>query len=90
MIGSIIGALIVGVIVGVLGRLIAPGRQNIPFWLTVLVGIVAAFLGTLVARAFGVEDTAGIDWWELLFQIVIAAVGVTLAAAVYPRARSSA
>ncbi|HEV2087738.1 MAG TPA: GlsB/YeaQ/YmgE family stress response membrane protein [Cryptosporangiaceae bacterium] len=85
---GLITALIVGVIIGVIGRLVAPGRQNIPFWLTILVGIVAALLGTFVARLFGVADTAGIDWIELLFQIVIAAVGVTLAAAVYPRSRS--
>jgi len=82
-IGSIIGALVIGLIIGLLGKLVAPGKQGIPLWLTIVVGVVAAFLGTLVARIFGVVDTPGIDWIELVVQIAIAAVGVTLAAGVY-------
>ena len=49
-IGSIIGAIIIGLVLGVLGRLFAPGKQNIPIWLTIVVGIVAAFIGTFIAR----------------------------------------
>ncbi|TWP48185.1 GlsB/YeaQ/YmgE family stress response membrane protein [Lentzea tibetensis] len=82
---SILGALIIGLIIGVLGKLVAPGKQAIPIWLTLIVGIAAAFLGTFVARAFGVADTAGIDWIELVFQVVIAAVGVSVVAGVYGR-----
>ena len=80
---GILGAIIIGLVIGALGRLILPGKQDIPIWLTIVVGIVAAFLGTLVARIFGVVDTPGIDWIELVIQIAIAAVGVTLAAGVY-------
>ncbi|MGI5501495.1 GlsB/YeaQ/YmgE family stress response membrane protein [Lentzea sp. CA-135723] len=82
-IGSIIGALVIGLILGVLGRLFAPGKQNIPIWLTIIVGIVAAFIGTWIARLLGVEDTPGIDWIELIVQIVVAAVGVSLVAGMY-------
>ncbi|PRY30923.1 GlsB/YeaQ/YmgE family stress response membrane protein [Umezawaea tangerina] len=82
-IGSVIGALVIGLVLGVLGKLVAPGKQGIPIWLTIVVGIVAAFLGTFVARIFGVVDTPGIDWIELLVQIALAAVGVTLAAGIY-------
>ena len=84
-IGSIIGALVIGLIIGLLGKLVAPGKQSIPIWLTIVVGIIAAFLGTWVARIFGVADTAGIDWIEVIIQVAIAAVGVTLAAGVYGR-----
>ncbi|GAA3341903.1 transglycosylase [Amorphoplanes nipponensis] len=75
---GIITALIVGLIIGALGRLVVPGKQNIPIWLTMVIGVVAALLGTVIARAFGVESTSGIDWIELLFQVVLAAVGVAL------------
>ena len=75
---GIITALIVGLIVGALGRLVVPGRQNIPIWLTMVIGVVAALLGTVLARAFGVDKTGGIDWIELAFQIVLAAIGVAL------------
>ena len=82
-IGGVISALIVGLIIGLLGKLIAPGKQAIPIWLTIIVGIVAAFLGTFIARALGVEDTPGIDWIEIIVQVVIAAIGVSLVAGFY-------
>ena len=84
-IGSIIGAIIIGLVLGVLGRLFAPGKQNIPIWLTILVGIVAAFIGTFIARLLGVADTRGIDWIELIIQIIVAAIGVSLVAGLYGR-----
>jgi uncharacterized membrane protein YeaQ/YmgE (transglycosylase-associated protein family) len=85
---SIITAIIVGAIIGVLARLILPGRQNIPIWLTIVIGIVAAFLGTFLARAIGIPTaTSGIDWLELLVQLVVAVIGVALVAGVYGRRR---
>ncbi|GGQ80202.1 GlsB/YeaQ/YmgE family stress response membrane protein [Couchioplanes azureus] len=75
---GIITALIVGLIIGALGRLVVPGKQNIPIWLTMVIGVVAALLGTVIARAIGVADTSGVDWTELLFQVVLAALGVAL------------
>lgn len=77
---GIISALIVGLIIGALGRLVVPGRQNLPIWLTILIGVGAALLGTVIARALGVAETRGFDWTELLFQVVLAAIGVALVA----------
>ncbi|MFE2756699.1 GlsB/YeaQ/YmgE family stress response membrane protein [Actinosynnema sp. NPDC059335] len=82
-IGGVISALIVGLILGLLGKLVAPGKQAIPLWLTIIVGIVAAFIGTFIARALGVEDTPGIDWIEIIVQVIIAAIGVSLVAGFY-------
>ena len=82
-IGGVISALIVGLIIGLLGKLVAPGKQAIPIWLTIIVGIVAAFIGTFIARALGVEDTPGIDWIEIIVQVIIAAIGVSLVAGFY-------
>lgn len=85
MIINIIQAIIIGAILGFVGRLVAPGKQNIPVWLTIVVGIVAAFIGTYIARLFGVADTSGIDWIELIIQIIVAAIGVTVVAGIYGR-----
>jgi uncharacterized membrane protein YeaQ/YmgE (transglycosylase-associated protein family) len=82
---GIITAIVIGAIIGFLGRLVAPGKQNIPIWLTVLVGIVAAFIGTFIARLFGVASTGGIDWIELILQVIVAAIGVTIVAGAYGR-----
>ncbi|MGW0434295.1 GlsB/YeaQ/YmgE family stress response membrane protein [Micromonospora sp. NPDC003197] len=80
---GIITALIVGLIVGAIGRLIVPGRQNMPMWLHMLIGVGAALLGTVLARAMGIAtQTAGIDWTELLVQVVLAALAVALVAGV--------
>ncbi|OLR92487.1 GlsB/YeaQ/YmgE family stress response membrane protein [Actinokineospora bangkokensis] len=84
-VAGIISALIIGLIIGALGRLVVPGKQSIPIWLTIVIGIVAALVGTLIARAVGVGDTRGIDWIEILIQVVLAAVGVALVAGVYGR-----
>ncbi|MFI9589070.1 GlsB/YeaQ/YmgE family stress response membrane protein [Nonomuraea sp. NPDC052265] len=82
---GIISALIIGLVIGVLGRLVVPGRQSIPIWLTIVIGIVAALIGTVIAAAVGVADTRGIDWIELVIQVVLAALGVALAAGLYGR-----
>lgn len=84
-ISGIISAIIIGLIIGALGRLVVPGRQSIPIWLTIVIGIVAAFVGTLLAAAIGVANTSGIDWIELIFQVVLAAAGVYLVAGSYRR-----
>jgi uncharacterized membrane protein YeaQ/YmgE (transglycosylase-associated protein family) len=82
---GIITAIIIGAIIGFVGRLVAPGKQNIPIWLTIVVGIVAAFIGTWIAGLFGVASTGGIDWIELILQVVVAAIGVTVVAGIYNR-----
>lgn len=82
---GIITAIIVGLIIGALGRLIAPGKQGIPIWLTIIVGIAAAFIGSAIARAAGYADTSGFDWLEFFTQVGIAAVGVSLVSGMYSR-----
>jgi uncharacterized membrane protein YeaQ/YmgE (transglycosylase-associated protein family) len=83
---GIITAIVIGAIIGALGRLVVPGRQPIPIWLTIVIGIVAAFVGTFIARALGIPTaTGGIDWRELLVQVVVAAIGVFAVASMYGR-----
>ena len=85
---GIITAIIIGAVIGALGRFVLPGRQSIPIWLTILVGIVAALLGSVIAGALGFRETGGIDWLELLLQIALAAVGVALVAGIGGRRMS--
>ncbi|MEU3980749.1 GlsB/YeaQ/YmgE family stress response membrane protein [Streptomyces sp. NPDC026672] len=75
-IAGIISAIVIGIIIGVLGRLVVPGRQHIGIVLTIVVGIVAALLGSAIAAGLGVADTDGPDWIEWFIQIALAAVGV--------------
>lgn len=77
-ISGIFTALVVGVIIGALGRLVVPGKQRISLLWTIVIGIVAALVGTLLAGVIGVDDTRGIDWIELALQVGLAAAGVVL------------
>ncbi|MEU7986060.1 GlsB/YeaQ/YmgE family stress response membrane protein [Streptosporangium canum] len=78
MIGSIVSAIVIGAIIGALARLIIPGRQNLSIGLTLIVGIVAALIGTLIAALLGIANTRGIDWWEHIIQLALAVIGVLL------------
>ncbi|MDH6432113.1 putative membrane protein YeaQ/YmgE (transglycosylase-associated protein family) [Streptomyces canus] len=71
-----ISAIVIGIVIGVLGRLVVPGRQHIGMLWTILIGIVAAFIGTGIAAGLDVADTKGVDWVEWLIQIAVAALGV--------------
>ncbi|WP_049568941.1 GlsB/YeaQ/YmgE family stress response membrane protein [Nonomuraea sp. SBT364] len=77
---SILGAIVIGAVIGAIGRLLLPGKQAIGWILTIVVGIVAALIGTVIAQVLGVETTSGIDWIELVMQVVLAIVGVGLVA----------
>lgn len=80
MIGAILWAVIGGTIIGFLGRLLLPGKQDISVWLTIGVGILAALLGGLVATWLGVGETSGIDWIRHIIQVALAVLFVWLAA----------
>jgi uncharacterized membrane protein YeaQ/YmgE (transglycosylase-associated protein family) len=83
---GIISAIIVGLIIGALGRLVVPGRQPIPIWLTLVIGIIAAFIGGFIAAAFGYSNAnGGIPWIQIILQVVVAAIGVAIAAGAYTR-----
>lgn len=84
-VNGFVSAIIVGMIVGVLGRLLIPGKQPIGIVLTLLVGIGAAFLGTFVAGRTGITYEYGIDWFELLIQVVVAGIAVVILTAVFRR-----
>ncbi|MEE6170225.1 MULTISPECIES: GlsB/YeaQ/YmgE family stress response membrane protein [unclassified Mycolicibacterium] len=85
---GIVSAILIGIVVGLIGRLLVPGRQPIGFLVTILVGIVSAFIGTAIARALGIPtDTNGVDWLELLVQVIVAALGVALVASLMGRRR---
>jgi uncharacterized membrane protein YeaQ/YmgE (transglycosylase-associated protein family) len=77
-IDGVITAIIVGAIIGGLGRLVIRGKQQISLLMTIVIGIVAALIGTFIAVRLGVANTPGIDWIELFIQVGLAAVGVTL------------
>ncbi|UUZ58165.1 GlsB/YeaQ/YmgE family stress response membrane protein [Nocardioides sp. B-3] len=60
---TILFFLIVGTIVGLIGKFLAPGdKDNIPLWLTVICGIGGMVLGGVIYRAFDGDGSDGLDW----------------------------
>ncbi len=75
---TVIGALIAGVIIGPLARLVLPGKQNVSIGMTIVLGAVGAFVGGIVYQVLGGGDTSGIDWIKLFIQVAVAAIAVVI------------
>lgn len=79
MIGTLIGAIIAGLIIGALGRLLVPGKQDISILVTILIGVVASLAANLILGAlFGYSGGGGISWWYWIVGAILAAVGIVL------------
>jgi uncharacterized membrane protein YeaQ/YmgE (transglycosylase-associated protein family) len=62
-----------GLVIGALGRLVLPGRQDISLLATALIGIAASLLGGILANAFDV------GWIiQFLVAVALAAIGITV------------
>ncbi|HET9829620.1 MAG TPA: GlsB/YeaQ/YmgE family stress response membrane protein [Nocardioidaceae bacterium] len=83
---GIIGVIIAGIIIGLLGKFVAPGdKDNIPLWLTLLCGIGGVIIGWYIYSAFGGNGSSGVDWVRWIVAIVVAAVLVVIASTVTGR-----
>jgi len=77
MLWTIITAIIGGLIIGGLARLVMPGKQNIGVIMTILLGVVGSFLGSWICySAFNYSNKNG--GWEVIPFIVGVAVAVVL------------
>jgi uncharacterized membrane protein YeaQ/YmgE (transglycosylase-associated protein family) len=83
---EIVGILIAGLIIGLLGKLVAPGgKDNTPLWLTLLCGIGGVLLGLAVYTAFGGDGSPGVDWTRWAVSVALAAVLVVVASSLTGR-----
>ncbi len=89
VLGTIIGALLAGLIIGPLARLVLPGKQNISLGMTIVVGAIGALVGGFIAQALGVGETDGIDWIKHAIQVGVAAIVVVLYGSMTGRSSTS-
>jgi uncharacterized membrane protein YeaQ/YmgE (transglycosylase-associated protein family) len=87
--GNILWIIIGGAIIGVLARLLLPGRQNVPWWAVIGVGIVGMFVGDFLAGLLGVKETSGFDWIRHGLQLVVGVAGIAGLVAIMGRTKSS-
>ncbi len=76
---EIIGLIIAGLIVGALGRLVNPGRDAMPIWATILLGIGSVLLVGLL-----LGDGADLGFWGYVIAVIVAAILVTVLQRVWP------
>ena len=89
MLHTILSALVAGIIIGPLARLVLPGRQNISLVMTVVLGAVGALAGSAIFHAIsGRSNTPGIDWVALGIGVVVAAAAIVMYATVTGRERT--
>ncbi|CAM5625841.1 hypothetical protein SVIOM74S_04187 [Streptomyces violarus] len=67
-ISGAISAIVIGIVISFLGRLLIPARQRVGIHWTILIGLAAAFIGIGIASGLDVADTKGVDWVEWLIQ----------------------
>lgn len=72
MITTVLWYILIGIIIGVIARLLVPGRNPLGVLLTLLVGVAGAILGGAVSDALGAGDIVA-----FIFALLIAALGVT-------------
>jgi len=72
---QILGLIVIGLVIGIVARLVMPGRQHIGILMTLLLGVGGAIVGGIVASAIGTGDIFELNVLGTIFGI-IAAVGL--------------
>ena len=63
---GIISWIVIGLIAGILGKLIMPGRDPGGFLLTIVIGMIGALLGGFVVQLLGGRGVTGFNIWSIL------------------------
>jgi uncharacterized membrane protein YeaQ/YmgE (transglycosylase-associated protein family) len=82
--------LILGLIAGVIARIILPGKQPGGFWVTLLLGVLGAMLGGwLGGLIFNVSLDEFWSWESWLFSVIGAIIVILIAQAIFGRRKTA-
>ncbi len=76
---GILAFIVVGLIAGLLAKLVMPGDDPGGLIVTALIGIVGAFVGGLIVQFLGGAGVTGINIWSIL----VATLGAVILLAIY-------
>jgi uncharacterized membrane protein YeaQ/YmgE (transglycosylase-associated protein family) len=79
---QILGLILIGIVIGILARLVMPGRQSIGMLMTVLLGIGGALIGGIVASAIGEGDVFELNAIGTIVGIIAAVLLIAAAEAI--------
>jgi uncharacterized membrane protein YeaQ/YmgE (transglycosylase-associated protein family) len=84
MLGAILSLLVSGLIIGLLARFAVPGKDPLPLWQTVLLGIAGSLLGGIVASLVGaIDGDDTLDAGEAMSSFLFALAGATVLLILY-------
>jgi uncharacterized membrane protein YeaQ/YmgE (transglycosylase-associated protein family) len=76
---QILGLIAVGLVIGALARLLQPGRQRMSILATMLLGVVGAVIGGLIADWLDVGSITELNAWGFVFALLAAVLLVGIA-----------
>jgi uncharacterized membrane protein YeaQ/YmgE (transglycosylase-associated protein family) len=76
---QILGLIAIGIVIGIIARLVMPGRQHIGVLVTVLLGIAGALVGGIVASAIGEGDIFELNFIGTVVGILAAVLLIAIA-----------
>jgi uncharacterized membrane protein YeaQ/YmgE (transglycosylase-associated protein family) len=71
---NILGLIVVGLVIGVIARLIKPGRQNLSLLWTFLLGLAGALIGGIIASWIGTGDVFELNIIGFIVAVIAAIV----------------
>ena len=86
---QILGLILVGAVIGVLARLIVPGKQHLSMLATVLLGVAGAVIGGLLAGLVGLGSITELNVVGFILAVVAAVLLIGVAEGVSGRSRGS-
>ncbi|GAA2238407.1 GlsB/YeaQ/YmgE family stress response membrane protein [Promicromonospora sukumoe] len=82
--------LILGLIAGVIARIVIPGKQPGGFWVTLLLGVLGAMLGGwLGGLLFNISFDAFWSWSTWLFAVIGSIIVILIAQAIFGRRKTA-
>ncbi|MEU4319411.1 GlsB/YeaQ/YmgE family stress response membrane protein [Nocardia fluminea] len=71
---QICGFLIIGAVIGVLARMLKPGKENMSMGMTLVLGMAAALIAGVIASLIGVGSITELNFWGFVLAVVAAVV----------------
>ena len=79
MVIQILGLLFIGLVIGAVARLIKPGKQRLSMLMTLVLGVVGAIIGGLLASLICTGDIFELDFLGFVFAVIAAVLLVGVA-----------
>ena len=75
-----IGFIVAGLVIGAIARLLRPGRQNLGWVATLLIGVAGSIVGGVVASLLGTGDIWALNVLGFIVAVIAAVIFVGIAA----------